>query len=64
MSVGVTVAALQKAWGQALELFDEPPGGPQFGVETAEGAFYGSLTSLDAGGIVKTIVAGGGCGGD
>ena len=64
VSVGVTVATLQKAWGQALELFDEPPGGPQFGVETPEGAFYGSLTSLAASGIVKTIVAGGGCGGD
>ena len=64
VTVGVTVATLQKAWGQALELFDEPPGGPQFGVETPEGALYGSLTGTDPAGIVKTIVAGGGCGGD
>ena len=64
VTVGVTVTALQKAWGQALELFDEPPGGPQFGVETSEGAFYGSLTGTDPAGIVRTIVAGGGCGGD
>ena len=64
VSVGVTVATLQRAYGSALELFDEPPGGPQFGVETPEGALYGSLTSLDPGGIVKSIVSGGGCGGD
>ena len=64
VTVGVTVATLQRAYGSALELFDEPPGGPQFGVETPEGALYGSLTSLDPGGIVKSIVSGGGCGGD
>ena len=64
VSVGVTVATLQRAYGSALELFDEPPGGPPFGVETPEGALYGALTRLDAGGIVKTIVGGGGCGGD
>ena len=58
------MATLQRAYGSALELFDEPPGGPQFGVETPEGALYGSLTSLDPGGIVKSIVSGGGCGGD
>ena len=62
VTVGVTVATLQRAYGSALELFDEPPGGPQFGVETPEGALYGSLTSLDPGGIVKSIVSGGGCG--
>ena len=50
--------------GDRLDLFDEPPGGPQFGVETSEGAFYGSVTSLEPGGIVRTIVSGGGCGGD
>jgi len=64
VSVGVTVSVLQRAYGSALELFDEPPGGPQFGVETPEGALYGSLTGLDPGGIVRTIVSGGGCGGD
>ena len=64
VTVGVTVATLQRVYGSALELFDEPPTGPQFGVETPEGAFYGSVTGTDPGGIVKTIVAGGGCGGD
>ena len=64
VTVGITVARLAQVYGQALELFDEPPGGPQFGVETSEGALYGSLTGTDPGGIVKTIVAGGGCGGD
>ncbi|HEV7864911.1 MAG TPA: hypothetical protein VGR20_19575, partial [Acidimicrobiia bacterium] len=62
ISVGATVQKLKAAYGAPLELFDEPPGGPQFGVETSEGALYGSLTSLDPGGIVRTIVSGGGCG--
>jgi hypothetical protein len=62
VSVGVTVRALQSAYGDRLELFDEPPDGPQFGVQTSEGGIYGSLTGLDPGGIVRTIVSGGGCG--
>jgi hypothetical protein len=61
ISVGASVRALQAAYGAPLELFDEPPDGPQFGVETPEGALYGSLTSLDPGGIVRSIVSGGGC---
>jgi hypothetical protein len=61
ISVGATVAALKAAYGDPLELFDEPPDGPQFGVETPEGALYGSLTALDPGGIVRSIVSGGGC---
>jgi hypothetical protein len=61
ISVGATVRALQAAYGPPLELFDQPPDGPQFGVETPEGALYGSVTSLDPGGIVRSIVSGGGC---
>jgi hypothetical protein len=61
IGVGATVQALKAAYGDPLELFDEPPDGPQFGVETSEGALYGSLTSLDPGGIVRSIVSGGGC---
>ena len=61
-SVGVTVKEMQAAYGDALELFDEPPGGPQFGVQTSEGGLFGSVTSLDPSGIVRTIVSGGGCG--
>ena len=48
VSVGATVQALQRAYGDRLELFDEPPDGPQFGVQTPEGGLYGSLTSLEA----------------
>jgi hypothetical protein len=62
VSVGATVQALRAAYGDALELFDEPPGGPQFGVQTSEGGLFGSVTGLDPGGVVKTIVSGGGCG--
>ena len=61
ISVGATVRALQAAYGAPLELFDEAPDGPQFGVETPEGALYGSVTSLDPGGVVRSIVSGGGC---
>jgi hypothetical protein len=61
VSVGATVGALKAAYGDRLELFDEAPDGPQFGVQTSEGGIYGSLTTLDATGIVRTIVAGGGC---
>jgi hypothetical protein len=64
VSVGATVKALQVAFGDRLELFDEAPDGPQFGVQTSEGGLYGSVTSLDASGIVRTIVSGGGCGQD
>jgi hypothetical protein len=64
VSVGVTVKALQAAYGDRLELFDEPPDGPQFGVQTSEGGLYGSVTALDPGGIVRTIVSGGGCAAD
>lgn len=62
VSVGATVQALQRAYGDGLELFEEPPGGPQFGVQTAEGGLYGSLTSLEASGVARSIVSGGGCG--
>ncbi|HET9771234.1 MAG TPA: hypothetical protein VFS16_10120, partial [Acidimicrobiia bacterium] len=62
VSVGVRVQVLQRAYGGALELFDEPPRGPQFGVQTPEGGLFGSLTGLDPGGIVRSIVSGGGCG--
>jgi hypothetical protein len=62
VSVGITVKGLQAAYGDRLELFDEAPDGPQFGVQTSEGGIYGSVTSLDPAGIVRTIVSGGGCG--
>jgi hypothetical protein len=62
VTVGSTVKALQAAYGDRLELFDEAPDGPQFGVQTSEGGLYGSVTGLDPGGIVRTIVSGGGCG--
>jgi hypothetical protein len=63
VSVGATVTTLQAAYGDRLELFDEPPpDGPQFGVQTSEGGLYGSVTSLESSGIVRSIVSGGGCG--
>ena len=62
VSIGSSVKVLQSAYGDRLELFDEAPAGPQFGVQTSEGGMYGSLTSLDAAGIIRTIVSGGGCG--
>jgi hypothetical protein len=62
VSVGATVKTLQAAYGDRLELFDEPPAGPQFGVQTSEGGLYGSLTSLDVSGIARSIISGGGCG--
>ncbi len=63
VSVGVTVADLQRAYGERLETFDEAEGpGPSFGVQTADGGLFGSLTSVEPGGIVRTIVGGGGCG--
>jgi hypothetical protein len=62
VSVGATVEAFQAAYGEALELFDEPPGGPQFGVQTTEGGLFGSVTGLESAGLVRSIVSGGGCG--
>jgi hypothetical protein len=62
VGVGATVQALRAAYGDALELFDEPPGGTQFGVQTSEGGLFGSVTSLGPGGIVRSMVSGGGCG--
>jgi hypothetical protein len=64
VSVGVTVKKLHAAYGDRLELFDEAPAGPQFGVQTAAGGLFGSVTSLDPSGIVESIVGGGGCGGE
>ena len=64
VSVGAKVQILQRAYGDRLELFDEPPVGPQFGVQTSEGGIYGSVTSLDPNGIVRTVGAGGGCAAD
>jgi hypothetical protein len=61
-TVGMTVQALQAAYGEALELFDEAPRGPQFGVQTSEGGLFGSVTSLEPAGVVRSIVSGGGCG--
>ena len=62
VSGGATVKALQGAYGDRLELFDEAPTGPQFGVQTSEGGLFGSLTNLEPAGVVRTIVSGGGCG--
>jgi hypothetical protein len=62
VSVGATVEALRRAYGDRLELFDEAPAGPRFGVQTSGGGLYGSLTSLEASGIARSIVSGGGCG--
>lgn len=61
-TVGMTVQALQGVYGDALELFDEPPRGPQFGVQTSEGGLFGSVTSVEPAGVVRSIVGGGGCG--
>ena len=57
-----TVASLQRAYGDKLELFDEPPGGPRFGVALPDGSLYGSVTTAAPDGLVVTIVSGGGCG--
>jgi hypothetical protein len=62
VSVGATVQLLQRAYGDRLELSEEPPDGPRFGVQTPEGALHGSLTSLEASGIARSIVGGAGCG--
>jgi hypothetical protein len=62
-SIGSTVQGLRQVYGEALELFDEPPAGPQFGVETGEGGLlYGSVTGHDPAGVVVSMVGGGGCG--
>jgi hypothetical protein len=62
VSVGATVASLQRAYSDKLELFDEPPGGPRFGVALPDGSIYGSVTTTMPDGLVVTIVSGGGCG--
>ena len=62
ISVGATVASLQRAYGDKLELFDEPPGGPRFGVALPDGSIFGSVTATRPDGLVVTIVSGGGCG--
>jgi hypothetical protein len=63
VSVGATVAGLQRAYGERLELFDEPEaGGPFFGVQTPNGGINGGVTSVDLAGVVRYIVGGGGCG--
>ncbi len=63
ISVGATVADLQRAYGDKLELFDaEEAGGPFFGVSTPEGTLSGRVTRVDPTGVVREISAGGGCG--
>lgn len=63
VSVGMTIEQLRRAFGEALELFDEAPRGPQFGAQTKEGGLiYGTVTSHEPGGVVTSIVGGGGCG--
>jgi hypothetical protein len=63
ISVGSTVADLQAAYGDKLNLYDQSTeeglatGGPGF---AADGMF-GSLTGLDPAGRVSRIVGGGGC---
>ena len=61
VSVGMTVQALQRAYGDALELSDEPPRGPRFGVRTPDGGLFGSVTALHPAGVVRSIGSGGGC---
>jgi hypothetical protein len=63
ISVAATVADLQRAYGDKLELFDDPEaGGPFFGVTTPNGLLNGGVTSVDPGGIVRSMTGGGGCG--
>lgn len=62
ISVGATVAELQGAYGDRLELFDDPEGGgPRFGITTPDGLLNGAVTSKDPAGTVTSIVGGGGC---
>ena len=62
VSVGATVAQLQRAYGRRLELFGPDPGGAGFAVALAEGKLFGSVTNLEPTGVTLTIVGGGGCG--
>ena len=62
VSVGARVSDLQAAYGTGLELFDEPPAGPQFGVQLPDGGLFGSVTGFEPGDVVLSIVGGGGCG--
>ena len=62
VSVAASVAELQRAYGDRLELFDEEPG-PAFGVRLPDGGLvHGSLTSLDPRGLAVSLIGGGGCG--
>jgi hypothetical protein len=63
ITVGATVAELRRAYGERVELFDEAPDGPSFGVQTRQGGLFGQLTTLDEGGRIWSVVGGGGCGG-
>lgn len=63
ITVASSVADLQQAYGDKLELFDrEEGGGPAFGVQTADGGLFGFVTNVDPGGLVRSILGGGGCG--
>lgn len=62
VSVGSAVPQLKQAYGDRLELFDEGPAGPSFGVQTPRGGVAGAVTALDDTGVVKTMFAGGACG--
>ncbi len=63
ITIASTVADLQRAYGDRLELFDqEEGGGPAFGVQTADGGLFGFVTNVDPGGLVRSITGGGGCG--
>ena len=63
ISVGASVAELQRAYGDKLELFDsEEGGGPAFGVQLPDGGVYGFVTSVEPAGAVRSIIGGGGCG--
>ncbi|MGH8971594.1 MAG: hypothetical protein ACRD0C_00110 [Acidimicrobiia bacterium] len=63
VTIASSVADLQQAYGERLELFDrEEGGGKAFGVQTADGGLFGFITSVDPGGLVRSIIGGGGCG--
>jgi hypothetical protein len=63
VTIASSVADLQRAYGDRLELFDsEGGGGPSFGVQTENGGLFGFVTSVDPGGLVRSITGGGGCG--
>ncbi|MGH8993579.1 MAG: hypothetical protein ACRDZ7_18875 [Acidimicrobiia bacterium] len=63
ITVASSVADLQSAYGERLELFDrEEGGGPAFGVQTPDGGLFGFVTTVEPGGLVRSIIGGGGCG--